>query len=76
MLGKLRCTYGDLLLSVGEGGLAASGALGDIDVGILPSGQFCVGGEFRLVFSLSVFKTGRIRACAGVVGSTRQHPLS
>lgn len=32
MLGKLRSTYGDPLLSVGEGGLAASGALGNIDV--------------------------------------------
>lgn len=34
MLGKLRRTYGDLLLSVGEGGLAASGALGNINVRI------------------------------------------
>ena len=32
MLEKLRRTYGDLLLSVGEGGLAASGALQDINV--------------------------------------------
>ncbi|CAM9361973.1 unnamed protein product [Pylaiella littoralis] len=30
MLGNLRRTYGDLLLSVGEGGLAATGALGSI----------------------------------------------
>lgn len=32
MLGNLRRTYGDLLLSVGEGGLAATGALGNIMV--------------------------------------------
>lgn len=32
MLEKLRRTYGDLLLSVGEGGLAATGALGNIEV--------------------------------------------
>lgn len=32
MLGNLRRTYGDLLLSVGEGGLAANGALGSIMV--------------------------------------------
>eukprot|EP00903_Cladosiphon_okamuranus_P011070 g10450.t2 len=31
MLEKLRRTYGDLLLSVGEGGLAASGTLGNVE---------------------------------------------
>lgn len=41
MLGKLRSTYGDLLLSVGEGGLAATGALEDINVNTLPVDLWC-----------------------------------
>lgn len=50
MLEKLRRTYGDLLLSVGEGGIAASGALGDFHVRILPSGPFVKVASFKLFF--------------------------
>lgn len=32
MLGNLRRTYGDLLLSVGKGGLAATGELDNMEV--------------------------------------------
>jgi len=36
MLENLRRTYGDLLLSAGDGGLAATGALGNMEVGAAP----------------------------------------
>lgn len=68
MLEKLRRTYGDLLLSVGEGGLAASGALGNIKVRIITS-TVSTGAELKLFFlslSIETQQHACMRACIGV----------
>lgn len=52
MLGKLRRTYGELLFSAGEGGLAATGALGKITVRDWYLLEFRVGDTFTAEMAL------------------------
>lgn len=64
MLGNLRRTYGDLLLSVGEGGLAATGAFGNIMVMTVPPGIFCPRGPLVVFCSVPLNTSAHhCRAC-------------